>query len=106
VRGHSVCFALVAHGWMPPIDNLTKAPDLITGDFVSARFIGDRRDIEARGHALGQADRRQNAEDVGTGQRTQKITDKGVKAYAFFNNRYAGFAPGSIQQFDALWNGV
>jgi uncharacterized protein YecE (DUF72 family) len=36
----------------------------------------------------------------------KKITDKGVKTYAFFNNHYAGFAPGLIKQFDDLWNGV
>jgi hypothetical protein len=27
----------------------------------------------------------------------KKITDKGIKTYAFFNNHYAGFAPGSVQ---------
>ena len=34
------------------------------------------------------------------------MTDKGVKTYAFFNNHYAGFAPGSIKQFEDLWISV
>jgi uncharacterized protein YecE (DUF72 family) len=32
----------------------------------------------------------------------KKIVHKGVKTYAFFNNHYAGFAPGSAQLFDDL----
>ena len=46
MREHSVAFALVAHAWMPGIDTLAKALDLITADFTYVRFIGDRRRIE------------------------------------------------------------
>jgi uncharacterized protein YecE (DUF72 family) len=33
----------------------------------------------------------------------KKITSKGIKTYAFFNNHYAGFAPGSVKLFEDLW---
>jgi len=33
----------------------------------------------------------------------RKIVAKGVKTYAFFNNHYAGFAPGSVKQFEDFW---
>lgn len=33
----------------------------------------------------------------------RKIVANGVKTYAFFNNHYAGFAPGSVKQFEDLW---
>jgi len=33
----------------------------------------------------------------------KKIVNKGVKTYAFFNNHYAGFAPGSVKMFEDLW---
>ena len=36
----------------------------------------------------------------------KKITDKGVKTYAFFNNHYAGFSPGSVKQFEDLGSRV
>jgi len=36
----------------------------------------------------------------------KKITNKGVKTYAFFNNHYAGFAPGSVKQFEDLWEKI
>lgn len=34
----------------------------------------------------------------------KKIANKGVKAYGFFNNHYAGFAPGSVKLFENLWD--
>ena len=33
----------------------------------------------------------------------KKITRTGVKTYTFFNNHYAGFAPGSVKLFEDLW---
>ncbi|OGP22520.1 MAG: hypothetical protein A2038_14960 [Deltaproteobacteria bacterium GWA2_57_13] len=35
----------------------------------------------------------------------KKIVDHGVKTYASFNNHYAGFAPGSAQLFEEIWQG-
>ena len=35
-----------------------------------------------------------------------RITDKGVKTTPSSTNHYAGFAPGSINQFYGFWNGV
>jgi uncharacterized protein YecE (DUF72 family) len=48
LRDHQVAFALVAQAWMPPIDTLAKALDLVTSDFTYVRFIGDRKAIEAK----------------------------------------------------------
>jgi len=106
LRDHSVSFALVAHAWMPPIDTLAKALDLVTSDFVYARFIGDRKDIEARITRWDKLIEDKTPEMSVWVNELKKITDKGVKTYAFFNNHYAGFAPGSIKQFEDLWNSV
>jgi len=106
LRDHSVCFALVAHAWMPPIDTLAKALDLVTSDFVYARFIGDRQDIEAKTKRWDTLIEDKTPEMSVWVNELKKITDKGVKTYAFFNNHYAGFAPGSIKQFEDLWISV
>ena len=103
LRDHSVSFALVAHAWMPPIDTLAKALDLVTSDFVYARFIGDRKDIEAKTTRWDKLIEDKTPEMSVWVNELKKITDKGVKTYAFFNNHYAGFAPGSIKQFEDLW---
>ena len=104
LREHSVAFALVAHAWMPGIDTLAKALDLITADFTYVRFIGDRRRIENKTKRFDKVIEDKTEELSIWVDELKKIVNKGVKTYAFFNNHYAGFAPGSVKQFDDLWN--
>lgn len=103
LREHRVAFALVAQAWMPPIDTLAKALDLVTSDFAYARFIGDRKAIEAKTKRWDRLIEDKTSEMSVWVKELKKITDKGVKTYAFFNNHYAGFAPGSVKQFEDLW---
>jgi len=104
LREHRVAFALVAQAWMPPIDTLAKALDLVTSDFAYARFIGDRKAIEAKTKRWDKLIEDKTPEMTVWVNELKKITNKGVKTYAFFNNHYAGFAPGSVKQFEDLWN--
>ena len=103
LREHSVAFALVAQAWMPRIDTLAKALDLVTGDFCYARFIGDRKGIEAKTQKWDKLIEDKSAEMAIWSNELKKIVSKGVKTYAFFNNHYAGFGPGSVKQFEDLW---
>lgn len=104
LREHSVAFALVAHAWMPRIDTLAKALDLVTADFAYVRFIGDRKRIEGKTKRFDKLIEDKTEELSIWVDELKKIVNKGVKTHAFFNNHYAGFAPGSIKQFDDLWN--
>jgi uncharacterized protein YecE (DUF72 family) len=103
LREHSVAFALVAQAWMPRIDVLSKALDLVTGDFAYVRFLGDRKAIEAKTTRWDKVIEDKTQEMTVWIAELKKIVNKGVKTYAFFNNHYAGFAPGSVQQFEDLW---
>ncbi|HEY3166303.1 MAG TPA: DUF72 domain-containing protein [Candidatus Binatia bacterium] len=104
LREHRVAFALVARAWMPPIDTLAKALDLVTGEFAYVRFIGDRKDIEAKTKKWDHLVEDKTAEMTVWTNELKKIVTKGVKSYAFFNNHYAGFAPGSVKLFEDLWD--
>jgi uncharacterized protein YecE (DUF72 family) len=104
LRDHSIAFALVAQAWMPPIDTLARALDLVTGDFAYARFIGDRKDIEAKTTKWDKLVENKTSEMTVWAKELKKIVAKGVKTYAFFNNHYAGFAPGSVKIFEELWD--
>jgi uncharacterized protein YecE (DUF72 family) len=105
LRDHSVAFALVAQAWMPRIDTLAKALDLLTSDFAYVRFIGDRKEIEAKTKTWDKLIEDKTPEmKIWIGE-LKKIVNKGVKTYAFFNNHYAGFGPGSVKQFEDLWDG-
>ena len=104
LRDHSVTFALVAQAWMPPIDRMARALDIVTGDFAYVRFIGDRKDIEAKTNRWDKVIEDKTTEMIVWTDELKKIVDKGVKTYAFFNNHYAGFAPGSVKVFEDLWD--
>lgn len=103
LRDHSVAFALVAQAWMPRIDTLAKALDLLTADFAYVRFIGDRKGIEAKTKKWDKLIEDKTPEMTVWINELKKIVDKGIKTYAFFNNHYAGFAPGSVKLFEDLW---
>jgi uncharacterized protein YecE (DUF72 family) len=104
LREHSVAFALVAQAWMPRIDTLAKALDLVTSDFAYVRFIGDRKAIEAKTLCWDKLVEDKTPEMAVWVGELKKIVNRGVKTYAFFNNHYAGFAPGSVKQFEDLWD--
>jgi len=103
LREHAVAFALVAQAWMPRIDTLAKALDLVTSDFAYVRFTGDRKAIEARTSRWDKLIEDKTPEMTLWVSELKKIVGKGVKTYAFFDNHYAGFAPGSVKQFEDLW---
>jgi uncharacterized protein YecE (DUF72 family) len=103
LRDHSVAFALVAQAWMPRIDTLAKALDLMTSDFAYVRFVGDRKAIEWKTMMWNKLIEDKTPEMMVWINELKKIVSTGVKTYAFFNNHYAGFAPGSVKQFEELW---
>jgi uncharacterized protein YecE (DUF72 family) len=104
LRDHSVAFVLVAQAWMPRIDVLAKALDLATSDFCYARFVGEHSAAQSDTAKWDRLRQDKTAEMKVWVEELKKITSRGVKTYAFFNNQYAGFAPGSVKTFEELWN--
>lgn len=102
LRDHSVTFVVVAQAWMPSIDVLARALDLLTGDFFYARFIGDGKEIKTRRWDNRTEDKSREL-TVWT-EEIKKIAEKAPRTYAFFSNYYAGFAPGSAELFQQLWH--
>jgi uncharacterized protein YecE (DUF72 family) len=103
LREHSVAFSLVAQAWMPRIDTLAKALDLVTGDFCYARFIGEPRGVESRIKKWDRLIVDKTDEMKVWVAELKQLTAQRVKTYVFFNNHYAGFAPGSAMLFEDLW---
>lgn len=106
LREHSVAFTLVAQAWMPGIETLAKALDPVTADFCYARFIGDGKAIASKTQKWDKLVEDKSAEmNIWSGE-LKKIVSRGVRTYAFFNNHYAGFGPGSAKLFEELWQKV
>jgi uncharacterized protein YecE (DUF72 family) len=102
LRDHSVAFVVIAQAWMPSIDVLARALDLLCGDFFYARFIGDRKEVKAQRWDNLSEDK--TSELIVWIEELKKIADRASRTYAFFNNHYAGFAPGSVKLFHELWH--
>ncbi len=103
LREQSVGFALLAQAWMPGIDTLAKALDLVTGDFCYVRFMGDRKDLEGKTQKFDKIIEDKAAEMTIWANEIKKIVSNGTRSYVFFSNYYAGYGPGSAKLFEDLW---
>jgi uncharacterized protein YecE (DUF72 family) len=104
LRERSVGFTLLAQAWMPPIDTLAKALDLVTADFCYSRFMGDRTEIESQTQKFDTLLDDKTDEMTIWARELKKIVVHGTRTYAFFSNYYAGYGPGSARLFADLWD--
>ena len=77
--------------------------DPITADFTYVRWLGDRKEIEKQTKVLDKiiVDRRADlAEWV---EVLKAVHKRKIQILAFANNHYAGYGPGTIEQFRELW---
>ena len=106
LREYSVGFALLAQAWMPQIDTLAKALDLVTADFCYIRFMGDRKDLESKTEKFDKIIEDKADQMKVWAAEIKKIAGKGARSYVFFSNYYAGYGPGSAKLFEELWDSV
>ena len=92
LRSRGIALVLLDLLWMPKIDVLTT-------DWTYVRFIGDRKGIEKKTETWEKLiiDRSREMEEWAP--RIQKLLDEGTIVWAYFNNHYAGHAPGSVELF-------
>ena len=101
---NEVALALVDQVWMPTITQLAEKLDVLTTDFTYIRWIGDRKGIEKK---------TKNWDKIIVGRESEtriwiryirEFLQQGRAVYAYYNNHYAGFGPGSIELFNTIWN--
>jgi uncharacterized protein YecE (DUF72 family) len=100
---HQIALALIDHPWMTPIDQLRKRFDLATAGFNYLRFLGDRKGIEERTKHWDKVIVSRQREMETWIPEIRRLLELKRAVYAYFNNHYAGFAPGSIQLFHEIW---
>lgn len=105
LREHRFAYALTDQQWMPRPTPLWEkfGQDLITRDFAYIRFLGERDRIEKITTKWDKLvlDRTKEMEEwIPILKELQK---KGISAWAYFNNHYQGYGPGSIAEFRKLW---
>lgn len=114
LRARGVTLAVSAYFTMPQPEKLFSGPDPLTTDLAYVRFIGDHKKMDALVAGLKKDGRRAGDWSELAVDRTAetKRWAGAIRAkakgpvLAYFNNHYAGFAPGSARLFRDLWDQV
>jgi len=115
LRANQVALVLNNYYTMPTLDELCRRVDPLTANFIYVRFLGDRKRMDehvegliARGEKERHWDqlvweRRAETGDWARGLQRLVGIEPEREVYAFFNNHYAGYAPGSLGLFARAW---
>jgi uncharacterized protein YecE (DUF72 family) len=114
LRGRGISLALVDITTMPTAAEILDRLDPITADFAYVRFLGnhaamDHRVAEAREGGRRVSDWGELLLDRADDLRAwipplREILHRVPEVFVYFNNHYAGFAPGSLELFLRLWD--
>jgi uncharacterized protein YecE (DUF72 family) len=106
LREHNVALALTDTSFMPKPWELGEKLDLVTTDFAYVRWLGDRNGIEKVTTVWDKTvvDRTNDLSNWVKILREMVLNKSIRKMFAFANNHYAGFGPGTIKTFWEMWN--
>jgi uncharacterized protein YecE (DUF72 family) len=103
LRERDVALALIDQSWMPRPTQWFEKFDPITADFTYVRWLGDRKQIEEQTKVWDKIIVDRRAELSEWAEILGKVHKRKIQILAFANNHYAGFGPGTIEQFRELW---
>jgi uncharacterized protein YecE (DUF72 family) len=103
LRECHVALALVDHVWMPRPRQLFQNFDPITADFAYVRWIGDRKGIEENTKTWNKIILDRGPDLAEWVEVLKPVHQRKIQILAFANNHYAGYGPGTIEQFRELW---
>jgi uncharacterized protein YecE (DUF72 family) len=104
LREHGVALALIDQSWMPGPKQLFARLDPITADFAYVRWLGDRKGIEEKTKIWNKVIVDRKADLNNWVEVLKKVSERRIQILAFANNHYAGFGPGTLEEFQKLWN--
>ncbi len=114
LRSRRIALVLSHYYTMPDAAELMRRLDPITADFSYVRFLGNHQKMDqdvARARADGTRNGDWGEILVDRSDETRSwvapiraLLDRGQTVYAYFNNHYAGFAPGSLELFLKIWD--
>ena len=113
LRSRGVALAFAHYYTMPSLAALLERCDPVTADFAYVRFLGHHREMdrqvsEARAEGARSRDWDRlivdrTAETRAWVEPIRELLRRGRRTYVYFNNHFAGFAPGSIEVFLKVW---
>src|SRR5712692_376017 len=103
LRERGAALSMIDQAWMPRPAQWFEKLDPITADFTYVRWLGDRKGIEEQTKNWDKVivDR---SEDLDEWVEVLKTVHKRkIQIYAYANNHYAGYGPGTVELFSELW---
>lgn len=112
LRKRDISLAFIDYYTMDPLYKLTGRPGIFTAPFVYVRFLGNRRNIEAlvkKAKKEGQRTHDWGSLIIDRSEQMKlwlpplmDLAGQNILTYVYFNNHYAGYAPGSVELFGKL----
>jgi len=116
LRSRQISLVFIDYYTMNPLPKLAHRKEVFTAPFVYVRFLGNHKEMDAAvKQARENGTRRLDWESLiqdRTDQMKQwippikDIVARQIPTYVYFNNHYAGHAPGSVELFSRLYHSV
>ncbi|MBI4468206.1 MAG: DUF72 domain-containing protein [Acidobacteria bacterium] len=113
LRAHRTALVLACYYTLPSLDELMATTEVLTAGFSYVRFLGDRRKIEALVNGkIKSGEKERHWDELVIDRRGEiarwigairELMKHRIDMYIYFNNHYAGHAPGSVSLFRELW---
>jgi uncharacterized protein YecE (DUF72 family) len=103
LREHRIALAWIDHPWFYRVDEMVRRPETLTADFAYIRWLGDRHGIEKQTQSWDRIIVDRSGPVRSWIAAIRGILDQSRTVYGYFNNHYAGYAVGSIEQFTEMW---
>jgi len=114
LQSRDISLVFVDYYTMDPLYKLVHIAGIYTAPFVYVRFLGNHKSMDAAvKKARKEGTRKRDWESLILDRTEQMkpwipplrdLAAKNIPVYVYFNNHYAGYAPGSVELFGRLFN--
>jgi len=105
LRRHRTAWALADQDWMPSPLGTVKKLDTVTGPFGYVRLLGDRAAVEKQTKLFDHIVVDRSAQMQADAEAIRLLSGR-VPVVVFVNNHFAGYAPASIRELQAMLAGL
>jgi uncharacterized protein YecE (DUF72 family) len=107
LRQYGVALALIDHSWMPRPWEVDNKFDWATADFTYIRWLGDRKEIEVVTDNQWVKTVVNRKEDLTNwAEIFRSFVGRKLQIFAYANNHYSGYGPGTVKLFWSLFDHV
>lgn len=114
LRSREISLVFIDYYTMDPLPKLAQRSDVFTAPFAYIRFLGNHKEMDAAvKRAVEEGKRKRDWESLILDRTEQMkqwlpsirgLVAKQIPVYVYFNNHYAGYAPGSVELFSRIYN--